>query len=183
MQSLISIYSAICRALGQTRQIWPELARFSFAAVLLIYFWHSATLKLGPGITGLFAPSSGAYVQILPKMMEAAGYNSGALPWWSHLVVIGGTWAEFILPLLLVLGLFTRLVALGMIGFVVVQSLTDLYGHGGIAHAETLGAWFDRFNESPILDQRLLWVVILMGIVAYGPGRLSLDRMLKIESK
>jgi putative oxidoreductase len=35
-------------------------------------------------------------------------------------VVVAGTLAEFILPLLIVIGLFTRLAAFGMIGFVIV---------------------------------------------------------------
>jgi putative oxidoreductase len=91
---------------------------------------------------------------------------------------LAGTWAEFILPLLIVIGLFTRLAALGMIGFVVVQSLTDLYGHGGIAHAETLGAWFDRVPDSVILDQRAFWMLILVTLVIKGAGALSLDRIL-----
>ena len=89
--------------------------------------------------------------------------------------------AEFILPLLIVIGLFTRLASLGMIGFVIVQSLTDLFGHGGIEHAETLGAWFDRIPDSLILDQRLFWVVILLIPVLKGAGSLSVDRLLKLK--
>jgi len=66
-----------------------------------------------------------------------------------------------------------------MIGFVAVQSLTDLYGHGGIAHAETLGAWFDRVPDAAILDQRLFWVILLLVPVMKGAGPLSLDRVLR----
>ena len=99
------------------------------------------------------------------------------------LVVLAGTWAEFILPLLIVVGLLTRLSALGMIGFVVVQTLTDLYGHGGIAHAETLGAWFDRIPDAIVFDQRSLWIFLLLVIVMRGPGPFSLDRILGIEAR
>ena len=51
-----------------------------------------------------------------------------ALPW--TLLVYAGTYAEFILPILVVIGLFGRLSALGMIGFIVVQSYVDVAFHG-----------------------------------------------------
>lgn len=161
--------------------VLPLLARFTFAATLLGYFWASALTKVGPGIFGIFKPSLGAYAQIFPKAMEAVSYNVGDLSAFHWAVVFAGTVAEFILPLLIVIGLFTRLAALGMIGFVVVQSLTDLYGHGGIAHIETLGAWFDRIPDSVILDQRLFWIAILLTLVLKGAGALSVDRLLKFK--
>ena len=36
-----------------------------------------------------------------------------------------------------------------MIGFVILQSLTDLYGHGAIDEAATVGAWFDKIPDAP----------------------------------
>ena len=63
-----------------------------------------------------------------------------------------------------------------MIGFVVLQSLTDLYGHGAIEEAGTLGAWFDKAPDAVILDQRALWVFLLLVLVVKGAGALSLDR-------
>ena len=83
------------------------------------------------------------------------------------MVLLGG-WAEFALPLALVLGLFTRLAALGMIGFVMMQSLTDIYGH--LADPATIGAWFDRASDALILDQRALWVVLAAGSGLQGRG-------------
>ena len=77
---------------------------------------------------------------------------------------------------LIIIGLFTRLAAVGMIGFVVVQSLTDLFGHGGIAHEGTLGAWFDRMSDALILDQRAFWVLCLLILVFKGAGTISVDR-------
>ena len=89
-----------------------------------------------------------------------------------------GTWAEFILPLTILIGLFTRLSALGMIGFIVVQSLTDLYGHGLSGDAKFIGGWFDRFPDAMLIDQRLLWVFPLIVLVIKGAGALSVDRAL-----
>jgi putative oxidoreductase len=156
----------------------PILARLVFAGVLLVYYWNSGLTKLGDGIFGFLQPSAGAYVQIFPKAMEAAGYDTSQLTFFHWAVVTGGTIAEFLLPLLIVIGLFTRLAAIGMIGFVVVQSLTDLFGHGGLAHDGTLGAWFDRMSDALILDQRAFWVLCLMILVLKGAGALSLDRLI-----
>lgn len=173
MTSLLSAYRAITTRLGAADWLLPTLARLVFAGVLLVYYLNSGLTKLGDGIVGIFAPSDGAYVQMFPKAMEAAGYDSTALSSFHWLVALGGTWAEFILPVLIVLGLLTRLAALGMIGFVAVQSLTDVYGHGA-----QLGAWFDRFSDGVIVDQRALWVLLLMILVIKGAGPLSFDRAL-----
>lgn len=178
MTPMLRPYFALIERLNRADWLLSSLARFVFAATLLGYFWASAQTKLGEGLFGLFQPSSGAYAQIFPKAFEAVGYNSDALGPFHWVVVMAGTYAEFLLPALIVLGLFTRLASLGMIGFIAVQSLTDLYGHGGIAHAKTLGAWFDRLPDGIILDQRAFWVLALMVLVIKGAGPLSLDRLL-----
>lgn len=157
----------------------PTAARFVFAAVLLQYFWGSAGTKVGDGLLGIFIPGSGAYAQIFPKAFEAVGYDRDMLGIFHWAVVVAGTLAEFLLPFLLVIGLFTRAAALGMIGFFAVQTLTDLFGHGAISQASTLGAWFDRMPDSLILDQRALWFVVLAVLVTKGAGPLSLDRLLR----
>lgn len=154
----------------------PLLARFAFAAVLAGYFWASGLTKLGDGLLGIFQPSLGAYAQIFPRAMEAAGYDASQLGLWHWAVVTAGTLAEFILPALIILGLLTRLAALGMIGFVVVQSLTDVVGHH--ADAATIGTWFDKVSDSLILDQRLLWISLFVTLILKGAGPLSLDRLI-----
>ena len=176
MTALLSLYTAIFSRLERSADwLLPTLARFLFAAILLVYFINSGLTKLGDGFSGLWTPSVGAYAQIFPKAMEAAGYDTSTLSAYHTLVVLGGTWAEFILPVLIIIGLLTRLAAIGMIGFVVVQSLTDIYGHG----SETaLGAWFDRFSDGLILDQRGLWTFLLIVLVLKGAGPLSFDRAL-----
>lgn len=158
--------------------VLPLLARLVFAGVLLLYYWNSGLTKLGDGIFGFLKPSSGAYVQIFPKAMEAVGYDTSQLSVFHWAIAVGGTLAEFILPVLIIIGLLTRLSAIGMIGFIIVQSLTDLYGHGGIAHEGTLGAWFDRMSDALILDQRSFWILCLLILVFKGAGALSVDRLL-----
>ncbi|MDW4499651.1 DoxX family protein [Sulfitobacter sp. D35] len=174
-----SVYLHIADRLNRSDWLLSLLARFVFAATLLFYFWVSGVTKLGDGIFGLFRPSVGAYAQIFPKAMEAVGYDTSQLAFWHWAVVFAGTVAEFVLPLLIVIGLLTRLAALGMIGFVVVQSLTDIYGHGALEDPATMGAWFDRFPDSVIMDQRTFWVFVLLVLVLKGAGPLSADRALR----
>lgn len=178
MTSLISRYRALTTTLTRADWLLPTLARLLFAAVLLMYFWVSGLTKLGDGLAGIFTPSTGAYVQIFPRMMEAVGYDVEQFGVLARLVVLAGTWAEFLLPALIVAGFLTRLAAFGMIGFIVVQSLTDLYGHNGWDDPKVLGAWFDRFSDAAILDQRALWVFLLIVLVIKGAGPLSIDRAL-----
>lgn len=154
----------------------PTLARLVFAGVLAGYFWASASTKLGEGILGFLAPSDGAYVQIFPKAMEAAGYDASQLGLFHWAVVVAGTLAELLLPLLLLVGLFTRIAAVGMLGFVIVQSLTDIHGHG--VGGDDLGRWFDAASGALILDQRGLWAFVLVVLVFCGAGPFSLDRLL-----
>lgn len=158
---------------AQGDRLLPTLARAIFAAVLLRYFWGSALTKLD----GPWTPSVGGFAQIYPRAMEAAGYDATALGQLPKLVVLGGAWAELILPLLIVIGLCTRLAALGMVGFVVVQSLTDIIGHK--AGPETIGAWFDAASDSLILDQRAFWLLLLAVLILKGAGPLSADRALR----
>ncbi|WP_368187325.1 DoxX family protein [Aestuariibius sp. HNIBRBA575] len=182
MTALLTLYDRLTAALNKIAgPALPTLARFVFAATLLIYFWKSASTKLGDGVFGFLKPGIGAYGQMFPKALEAAGYNTSELSFFHWLIAVAGTWAEFILPLLIVIGLFTRLASLGMIGFVIVQSLTDLYGHGGIEHAATVGAWFDRLSDGAILDQRAFWMLALLTLVLKGAGPLSVDKILSIR--
>lgn len=69
------------------------------------------------------------------------------------------TYAEHLLPILLVLGLFTRAAALGLLGMTLVIQL---------------------FVYPDAWPTHLSWSAILLPIVAYGAGSLSLDRALRI---
>ena len=181
MIALVRFYSSIVTILQRGEWILPTLARFLFAAVLAVYFWISGLTKVGDGILGIFQPSLGAYAQIFPRVMEQIGYDVDALSLYHWAVVTAGTLAEFILPVLIILGLLTRLSAIGMIGFIVVQSLTDLLGHNKWDDSLVLGAWFDAPSNSLIMDQRSLWVFLLLVLVIKGAGPLSLDRAIGVR--
>ncbi len=177
MNALVSLHHAVFSRLEAAAPfLIPTLARVIFLGTLFVYYWNSAMTKFGDGIAGLVVPSSGAYIQIFPKAVEAAGYDFSQLDTFHWLVVLAGTWAEVILPILIVIGLFTRLAALGMIGFIVVQSVVDITGHG-LAAAD-IGRWFDGMPSALIVDQRAFWVFLLLVLVLRGAGALSLDRVL-----
>ena len=175
---LIRLFNQTLNSFDEQSSAWllPTLARLVFAGTLLVYFWKSAATKLGDGLFGFLNPSVGAYAQIFPKAMEAAGYDPAQLSVLHTLIVIAGTWGEFLLPLMIVVGLLTRLAALGMIGFVIVQSFVDVTGHG--VAGRDLGTWFDSASGSLIIDQRSFWMFLFIVILLKGAGPFSLDRYL-----
>ena len=173
--SLIEFYRQTVRQVEAMLDGWflGLLARLVFLAVLLPYYINSALTKFD----GPFSIADSAYYQIALPAVDAAGGDVSAVsvfPW--GLMVLFGSYGEIILPLLLVAGLSTRIAALGMIGFIIVQTLTDVLVHN--VDATTIGALFDRFPDSVILDQRLLWIFPLVYLVVKGSGLFSLDKLL-----
>ena len=179
IDKIVALHDSVFDAAQRNVEDWFPglLARFVFAAVLLVYFYNSALKKIGEGTLGFLTVADNAYFQILPSVVERYGYDASQVPSFPYdIIVYMGTYSEFLLPALIVLGLFTRIAALGMIVFVCVQSYVDIAFHG--VDAETIGAWFDRFSEAVILDQRALWVFLLIYLVIRGPGKISLDYVL-----
>lgn len=174
--ALMTRYTDTVTWLGRAADSWllGLLARLAFAAVLLVYFLNSSLTKFDGGP---FSVADAAYFQIVPPIVEAAGYDASQvafIPWGA--IVYLGSYAEFVLPLLIVAGLLTRLAALGMIGFVFVQSYVDISFHG--VEDATIGAWFDNLSGAAILDQRTLWVFLFLYLVLKGAGNLSLDAVM-----
>ena len=82
-----------------------------------------------------------------------------------NVAAVAGTFVELVLPVLLWLGLFGRLAALG---------LSALNVMAVVAYAHVLYA--TGFEAA--LGQHYLWGFMLLVLVLYGPGPISLDRML-----
>ncbi|WP_336232861.1 DoxX family protein [Thalassospira sp. CH_XMU1458] len=150
------------------RDVIGIASRGLFVLLLLPYYVNSAMTKIdGVGL------SAGAFAQILPPIAEQYLYDTSAIPFFPwHLIVWAGTLGEFVLPVLIVAGLFTRLAALGMIGFVVVQTVVDVVFHGA-----ALGALANGL-PTELIDHRLLWISLLVALVLAGGGKLSVDRLL-----
>ena len=170
MHALVSTYtSLIGKADRMSDFVVPTLARLVFAAVLLVYYWNSAGLKTDGSI---FSPSAGAFGQIFPHAAEAVLYDVTQLNIFQRLVIFAGTVAEYVLPALIVVGLLTRLAALGTIGFIWVQTIVDVTGHG-----VKLGSLFN--NAIELVDQRVMWSFLLLVLVFKGAGALSVDSLVR----
>ncbi|PZU49009.1 MAG: DoxX family protein [Sphingomonas sp.] len=145
--------TALWRLAGRARDgvssAWPEalallLARLSLAGV----FWRSGRAKIADG--SLFTISDSTYY------LFAEEYVGVPLP--SDLAAILATTAEHVLPVLLVLGLATRLSALGLLGMTMVIQIF-VYPQ----------AWWPVHS---------LWAALALVLIVRGGGRLSADHLL-----
>lgn len=157
--------------------ILPTFARLVFAGVLLVFFWKSALTKL----SGPFSIDTGAFIQIFPRKFEALGYDPSGFGVVEKLIVFAAAYGELILPLLIVIGMFTRIAALGMIVFVFVMTYVDVFA----AKHASLGRWFDNTAEFDaslkgigLADSRSWWIFLLVFLVFKGAGPWSVDRVL-----
>ncbi|MCG8622054.1 MAG: DoxX family protein [Proteobacteria bacterium] len=181
MRILVSLASPLIAAWCQAERVLdaqkafalPVIARLLFLVTLLDFFIKSALTKFGDGALGFLTPSAGAFAQIFPKRAEAVLYNTSEIGIFEWVIIMLGTYGELILPILIVVGLATRLASLAMIGFILVMSIVDVAGHG-----VALGALLDGNPGSIVPDQRLFWCMPLLVLVFMGAGRLSLDQML-----
>jgi len=171
MNALISLHNSVFSRLDRAGWLTPSIARLVFAAVLLVYYWNSALLKIDGSI---FTPSAGAFGQIFPKAAEAVLWDVSQMNFFQRLVIFAGTIAEFVLPALLLVGLLTRLTALAMVGFIWVQTIVDVTGHG-----VALGSLFDA--APALVDQRVMWTFLMLVLVLQGAGPISLDRILRLK--
>ena len=148
------------------------LARFVFASTLLFFFWNSGLTKLVDG--GILVDPENALAQMAPIALEEAGYDASQLGFHYHAMAYAGTYGEFILPLLVVVGLFTRLASLGMIVFIAVMTYVDVTGLGV---KFDLAKAFDGLPTDKIVDLRLFWIFPLIYLTLRGAGALSLDHL------
>jgi putative oxidoreductase len=87
-------------------------------------------------------------------------------PWLSpHDAAVAGTFGELFFPALLVLGLFGRLNAIGLFA---VNAMAV------VSYAQVLLAQ----GSEAALAQHILWGTLLLFLIIYGPGKLSLDYLL-----
>lgn len=176
--TLERIHDAVFEKIEAAAGPWfmPLMARLVFSSVLLMFFINSGLTKVGSGFPDFLIPTTGAYAQIIPSIVEAVSYDTDQIalfPW--KLIVLAGTYAEFLLPVMLLLGAFTRLTSVGLIGFIIVMSFVDIRFHG--LEADSIGMMFDRIHNSVIWDQRLLWVFPLIYLALKGGGPISVDAL------
>lgn len=173
---------------GAVPSVWKlsalsALARLTFAAVLDPYFLISAAskiggsdLSIGPDVAGTVL-SLGAFYELAPGALEAAGNDPAGLSLALRLGVQALVLAEAVLPVLLVVGLATRIAACGMIGLIAMTTMIDIFARN--APPEVIGALFDASPYDPISDLRLLWITVLAVPAVLGGGGLSLDASIR----
>lgn len=146
MKRIVEHYDRMV-ALVSTRV--PESLMLLFMRVVLAgIFWRSGQTKIAEGTW--FTISDSAYT------LFETEYSGVPLP--PHFAAVMAAGAEHIFPILLVLGLFTRGAALGLLGMTLVIQI--------FVYPD---AWWTEHS---------LWVAMQLALIVRGAGLISLDQLL-----
>ncbi|SMN01789.1 INTEGRAL MEMBRANE PROTEIN (Rhomboid family) [uncultured Candidatus Thioglobus sp.] len=149
MNKLIDLYNNVFALLHRyTDDILKLFVRLYVADA----FFRAGLTKLGSWDSEMPFLSSGA------QYLFENEYQVPFIPW--ELAAYLGTAAELILPILLVIGLATRLMALKLFLFNIIAVVS-----------------YPVIWESGYYDHKL-WGIMLLMIVIYGQGRISIDNLI-----
>lgn len=152
-QALPPLGLLIGRALQLVQTIaTPSLVQLVLRLALAVPFWRSGILKW----SGFLTLSDTAVALFSDEFMLHLPGGPYHFPAPTVMAFLSGT-GEVMFPVLLVLGLGTRFAALGLLFMTLIVELTVPDG------------W-------PI---HLTWAAMALGLMAYGPGRLSLDHLIE----
>lgn len=129
----------------------PWLVQLSLRLALAVPFWKSGMLKW-EGVLELNETAVTLFTDVFQLHLPGGPYP---FPWPATFAFLAGC-AEVVLPVLLVLGMGTRIAAVGLLLMTCVVQLT--VPEGWAVHAT--------------------WAAMALAIAAWGPGRLSVDRLL-----
>jgi putative oxidoreductase len=130
----------------------PSLVQFVMRVALAVPFWKSGILKW----TGFLQLSDTAVTLFTDEFMLHLPGGPYHYPAPAVMAFLSGC-GEITFPVLLVLGIGTRFAALGLLFMTIIVELTVPDG------------W-------PI---HLTWVAMALGIMAWGPGRISMDHLVR----
>jgi putative oxidoreductase len=130
----------------------PSLVQFVMRVALAVPFWKSGILKWA----GVFKLSDTAVTLFTDEFMLHLPGGPYHFPVPIVMAFLSGC-GEVMFPMLLVLGFGTRFAALGLLFMTLIVELT------------VPGGW-------PI---HLTWAAMAFGIMAWGPGRISVDHWLE----
>lgn len=142
--------------------VWAEPVGLLGLRLLLARVFFNSGLTKWDGLS----ISNSAYSQF-----EVFYGNTGMSYFWMDNFARMAAVAEIALPILLVLGLFSRVGALGLLIMTLVIQLTVCNPDYGVC----LTGWEDWWNV------HAWWAAIAFYLVVRGPGVLSLDRLLNLE--
>ena len=150
--ALPSLSVLVDRANGLIQTIaTPSMVQLALRLALAVPFWRSGILKW----TGFLKLSDVAVTLFTDEFMLHLPGGPYHYPIPATMAFLSGC-GEVMFPILLVLGLGTRFAALGLLFMTVIVELTVPDG------------W-------PV---HITWAAMALGIMAYGPGRISLDHLL-----
>ena len=129
----------------------PSLTQFVMRVALAVPFWRSGILKW----TGFLQLSDTAVTLFTDDFMLHLPGGPYHYPAPTVIAFLSGC-GEVTFPVLLVLGFATRFAALGLLVMTAIVELT------------VPGGW-------PV---HITWAAMALGIMAWGPGRLSIDHLL-----
>src|ERR1700759_4560447 len=130
----------------------PSLVQLVMRVALAVPFWKSGILKWD----GFLKLSDTAVTLFTDEFMLHLPGGPYHYPWPTVMAFLSGC-GEITFPILLVLGLATRFAALGLLFMTIIVELTVPDG------------W-------PI---HITWAAMALGIMAWGPGRISLDHFIR----
>lgn len=130
-------------------------------ALLLMRLWVAIALWRA-GVVKIADPAS-------TQMLFESLYHVPLLA--PGIAAVLGTWIELITPWLLGLGIAGRVTALFLFVYnlIAVISYPDLWPHG---------FWSGLMNLGDFTDHKV-WAMMLLAVVAWGPGKWSVDGVLK----
>jgi putative oxidoreductase len=133
---------------GRFDLIPQDAVALAFRIFPAMVFWQSGRTK----VEGLFTIKDSTFFLFKEE------FALPLIP--SDLAAVLATTAEHVLPLLMILGLFTRFSALGLLAMTAVIQIF-VYPDAWVTHG--------------------LWGAALLSLIAQGPGRLSLDALLGLD--
>jgi putative oxidoreductase len=152
-ETVVRLAMLVERAAAIVRRIaQPSLVQFALRLALAVPFWKSGILKWD-GFLRLNETAIDLFTDEFKLHLPGGPYDFPAPAVMAFLSGCG----EIVFPVLLVLGFGTRFAALGLLAMTCIVELTVPDG------------W-------PI---HLTWAAMALGIMAWGPGRLSLDHAIR----
>ena len=151
MISVESCYAQLTRGLSDLGPVVLLLFRVWVA----LAFWHAGVVKFDDPMGTQFLFNVMYQVPLLSPDIAA----------------VLGTWVELIVPWFIGFGLLGRPFALFLFIYNIIAfaSFPALWPHG---------FWTDFFNTSSFADHKV-WGLMLLALIAWGPGMLSLDRLVQ----
>ena len=147
--TIVTAFGRPVQAMARAFDLLQPLLALGIRIWVGLQFWKSGVLKITSWDTTLYLFTNEYHTPLLPPEVAA----------------VAGTFGELFFPILLWLGLFGRLGALGMFA---VNAMAV------ISYQQVLLA--EGFEAA--LAQHVLWGFMLIVLMVYGPGKLSLDHLL-----